>query len=353
VTTARPFSDRILACLKPPGGSNSDDLRIDDGALVCKSTGKAYPFNRGIPSLYQPSPHDPEEVTERIRSFYEEHPFPSYEGLEEFGELVNKGQSNPFTTALLSAVGFNKTVLECGCGTGQLTHFLQLNNNHTLGIDLSLSSLALAMEHKQRNELVRSSFAQMNIFDLAIKDSSFDVVISHGVLHHTLDARRAFGHIVKKVKPGGLVIVGLYNWYARVPTWIRARVIGVLGPRIDFVVRSRIRDERKAAIWIADQYFNPHESWHSIDEVMDWFRENQIEYLTCSPGILGTDSEDSMVLDRPTDPGTRYQRIVTQIGWLGSIAREGALFDLVGRRFACGSNGVRRAERSSEAVTSK
>ena len=29
-------------------------------------------------------------------------------------------------------------MLECGCGTGQLSHFLSLNNNHVLGIDLSL-----------------------------------------------------------------------------------------------------------------------------------------------------------------------------------------------------------------------
>jgi len=71
---------------------------------------------------------------------------------------------------LLDAIGYNKLILECGCGTGQLTQFLQLNNNHTLGVDLSLSSLGLGVEHKSRNELERSAFAQMNIFDLAVKD---------------------------------------------------------------------------------------------------------------------------------------------------------------------------------------
>lgn len=326
------FNDRLLACLKPPGGSDNDHLILNGNALRCERTGEAYPFIRGIPSLFQPSPDDPEDVTDRVRRFYEEHPFPSYEGLEEFGELVNKGLGNPFAMSLLSAVGYNKTVLECGCGTGQLTHFLQLNSNHTLGVDLSLGSLALAMEHKQRNDLHRCAFAQMNIFDLAVKDDSFDVVIAHGVLHHTLDAQRAFSHIARKLKPGGLIIVGLYNRYARLPSWVRGKLVRVLGPKIDFVVRTRIRDDRKAGIWIADQYYNPHETWHSIDEVMDWFRENEVDYLTCSPGILGTDGEDSTVLDQPTDPGTHYQRIVTQIGWMGSIAREGGLFDLVGRK---------------------
>lgn len=334
MTTAPLFSERILACLRVPGGDGAEDLRLDGDALVCSRTGLRLPFIEGIPTLYQPSPEDPAEITQKVRSFYEKNPFPSYEGVEEYGELVSKGYRNPFTKSMLSAVGYNKTVLECGCGTGQLTQFLQLNNNHTLGIDLSLGSLALALDHKRQNQLPRSSFAQMNIFDLAIKDASFDVVIAHGVLHHTADARRAFAHFVRKVKPGGLVIVGLYNKFARIPTWIRAKLIKIFGPNIDYVVRTQIRDQKKAQIWIADQYYNPHETWHSIDEVIGWFRENDLEYLNCYPGILGTDGENAAKLDARTDPGTRYQRVVTQLGWLWTISREGALFDVIGRRTA-------------------
>src|SRR5262249_15999324 len=161
-----------------------------------------------------------------------------------------------------------------------------LNNNHVLGVDLSLPSLKLALDHKLRNGLSRVAFAQMDIFDLAIKDNVFDVVISTGVLHHTKDARRAFASIVRKAKPSGIVVVGLYNHYARVPTAIRAKLLGLLGPNIDHVVRTRIRDKRKAEIWIKDQYFNPHETWHSIDEVLGWFQETGVSYLNCRPEII-------------------------------------------------------------------
>lgn len=290
-----------------------------------------YGFIDGIPSLYQACAGEDISVTAKVRSFYEENPFPSYEGIEEFGELVHKGYENAFTTEILKAIGYNKTILECGCGTGQLTHFLQLNNNHTLGIDLSLSSLRLALEHKLRNQLVRSSFAQMNIFELAVKDDSFDVVIAHGVLHHTFDARRAFRAIVRKVKPGGIVIVGLYNRYARVPTWIRSKLIDILGPRIDYVVRTRIRDKRKSDIWIKDQYYNPHETWHSIDEVLNWFGDAGIEYLNSRPPILGSLGDGAPLLGK-TEPSSLFQRLVTQFTWVASISREGALFDLIGRR---------------------
>lgn len=326
------FSDRILQCLKAPGGNDSDGLEPCANGLRSITSGQVFPLIGGIPSLYLPSPGEGQEVTARVKSFYEANPFPSYEGLEEFGELVGKGYQNSFARGLLEAVGYNKTILECGCGTGQMSHFLQLNNNHVLGIDMSLGSLALAMEHKRRNQLERSSFAQMNIFELAIKDASFDVVISHGVLHHTFDARRAFSCIVKKVKPGGIVMVGLYNYFARVPTYIRAKLIRLFGPRIDYVVRTHIRDARKADIWVKDQYYNPHETWHSLDEVLEWFRENGIEYLNANPGIWGTDSEGSRNLFAPTDPGTKVARVMTQLSWLGTIAREGALFDVVGRR---------------------
>jgi 2-polyprenyl-3-methyl-5-hydroxy-6-metoxy-1,4-benzoquinol methylase len=325
------FSERILATLKSPGGNDDDRIELAADGLRSQVTGQVFPFVDGIPSLFAVEGKS-EDIRKRVQDFYEDNPFPSYEGLEEFGELVNKGRHNPFTRDLLSAVGYNKLVLECGCGTGQLSHYLQLNNNHVLGVDMTLSSLKLALEHKARNHLPRSSFAQMNIFDLAIKDDSFDVVISHGVLHHTADARRAFSCVARKAKPGGIVMVGLYNSYARIMTWLRSKLVGVFGNRIDYVVRNRIHDERKAQIWIQDQYFNPHETWHSIGEVLRWFEEDGIEFMNCYPRILGSSGEDDPAFFAPSDPGTSYQRAITQLSWLGTIAREGSLFDVIGRR---------------------
>jgi hypothetical protein len=97
-------------------------------------------------------------------------------------------------------------------------------------------------------------------------------------------------------------------------------------------VRSRIRDARKADIWIKDQYYNPHETWHSIDEVLGWFETNGVEYLNCSPRILGAVEDEPEDLFVKTAAGSKPQRIFTQLAWLGSIAREGALFDVIGRR---------------------
>jgi len=337
------FSDKIIECLKAPGRGDDTDIELAGDTLRCRQTGETYPFICGVPSLYHPMKGEGIDITNRVRSFYEENPFPNYDGVQDFGELVNKGHQNLFSANLLKAIGCNKRILECGCGTGQLSHYLQLNNNHVLGVDMSLSSLPLAIKHKESNALVRSSFAQMNIFGLAVKDASFDVVIAHGVLHHTFDAQQAFARIVRKVKPGGILIVGLYNYFARLPTWLRSKVIGVLGPNIDYVVRKRIRDARKVDIWIRDQYFNPHETWHTLDEVLEWFNENDVEFLNCSPPVLDTIGERTEDLFAAMEPGTRYQRVITQLTWLASIAREGGLFDVIGRRRSNPSSGLRTA----------
>ncbi|WP_249156993.1 carbamoyltransferase C-terminal domain-containing protein [Bradyrhizobium sp. KB893862 SZCCT0404] len=325
---------RLLACLKPPGASNDTNLERVAGGFRCPSTGMAMPDIDGIPSLLQSvTTDDAASVTTKIKAFCEEYPFPSYEGVQEYGELVNRGQKNSFAQGLLDAIGHNKLILECGCGTGQMSQFLSLNNNHVLGIDLSLSSLKLAVEHKLRNGLQRSAFTQMNIFDLGIKDDSFDVVLSSGVLHHTKDARRAFAAIMRKAKPGGIAIVGLYNSFGRVPTLIRSKLIGLLGPNIDAVVRNQIRDKRKAEVWVKDQYYNPHETWHSIDEVLGWFAENNIDYLNCYPSIAGSGG-DAVDFLSASDPGSKSARLITQLSWLATTSEEGALFIMSGRRRA-------------------
>jgi carbamoyltransferase len=326
------FPIRLLACLKPPGGSDESSLERISGAFRSPSTGAIMPDVDGIPSLLEGIDKDDSQgVTGKIKAFYEENPFPSYEGVQEHGELVNRGQKNRFARGLLDAIGHNKLILECGCGTGQMSQFLSLNNNHVLGIDLSRSSLRLALEHKVRNGLQRSAFALMNIFDLAIKDDSFDVVLSSGVLHHTKDARRAFASIVRKAKPGGIVIVGLYNTFGRLPTLMRSKLIGVFGANIDSVVRNQIRDKRKAEIWVKDQYYNPHETWHSIDDVIAWFAENNVDYLNCYPSIMGSDGATADLLS-PTDPGSKSSRLLTQLSWLTTTSEEGALFIVSGRR---------------------
>src|SRR5262249_54328902 len=132
------FPAELLDCLKPPGGEGRTLERIEDG-FRCPQTGALFPDRDGVPSLLKDTDFERDGVTGRVKAFYEENAFPNYEGIEEFSSLVTTGLHNPLTSTLLDAIGYNKLILECGCGTGQMTNFLSLNNNYVLGIDLSLS----------------------------------------------------------------------------------------------------------------------------------------------------------------------------------------------------------------------
>ena len=97
-------------------------------------------------------------------------------------------------------IPFGARVIECGCGTGQLTNFLSVANRTVVGADLCLNSLKLATAFKTQNELDRAHFLQMNLFRPCFKPASFDLVISNGVLHHTADPFLGLQSISRLVK---------------------------------------------------------------------------------------------------------------------------------------------------------
>ena len=41
--------------------------------------------------------------------------------------------------------------------------------------------------------------------------------------------------------------------------------------------------EKKINSWIRDQYEHPVESLHTLDEVLSWFKNNNIEYINSIP----------------------------------------------------------------------
>ena len=59
----------------------------------------------------------------------------------------------------------------------------------------------------------------------------FDFVWCSGVLHHTANSFEAFKIISRWVKPGGIIIIGLYNKYGRIRTNLRQLIYKALGGR--------------------------------------------------------------------------------------------------------------------------
>lgn len=323
----------VFACPKCRG-----KMRVDGTAIVCSTCNASYGMEHGIPLLFVPNRWDAskEDVTDTIKAFYEETPFPNYEDFETVSDLIRKAQSETFARMLNEQVPFNIRVLEVGCGTGQLTNFLGIAHRTVFGADVCLNSLRLGSQFKRANSLDRVGFYQMNLFRPPFREESFSLVISNGVLHHTSDPFGGFQSISKLVTKGGYIIIGLYNTYGRLITDSRRMVFRLFNNRFKFL-DPRLRDVRigdvRRLTWFMDQYKNPHESKHSIGEVLRWFDRTGFEFVGSIPKSTAFDrftGDEKLFLPKPRGNWLDHFFVQTSLVFTGS--EEGGFFVMIGRR---------------------
>jgi SAM-dependent methyltransferase len=206
-----------------------------------------------------------------------------------------------------------------------------------IATDASFHSLQLGEEFRRKHGLDRVRFLQMNLFQPALKAEQFDVVICNGVLHHTSDPYKGFATLAPLVKPGGHFIVGLYNKYGRLMTDLRRQIFRITGGRwkwIDPILRSRRADTDKAHAWFADQYQNPHESKHTMGEVLAWLDQVGFEFVRSIPAMRPEDDGlEGGSLFEAQPRGTPLERGLAQMMQTVSPGqREGGFFIVIARR---------------------
>ncbi len=327
---------------------HGDDLGRDASAITCRGCGWRLPIDSlGIlgelppggpaPRVVEGAPSDRfAAITARVRRFYEEHPFPNYDGFESVGDLLGRASRSVYAAALDRQIPVGASVLEVGCGTGQLGAFLSIGGRAVVGADMARASLALAARFRARHGLRNLNLLHASLFDLPLRPGCFDLVLCKGVLHHTPDPRRGFSEICRLVRPGGYIVLGLYNRIGRLPTsWRRlAFRLRLRGTRSgDLVMREIARSDAKRLSWFLDQYANPHESRHTVDEVLRWFAEEGVCFTNAVPSLrLFEPFDPGQPLFAPRSPGGRLEHWLVQLSWIATISREGALFDLIGRK---------------------
>jgi SAM-dependent methyltransferase len=339
IASAQALSAKNLTLLCCPVCSG--EFEIVAQALRCPQCGRDFESDNGIAQLFWPAGDQvpSNDVTSIVKAFYEENPFPNYDDVESSFTLREKARKGIFAQLLDENVPLTAKVLEVGCGTGQLSNFLgECTTRTVVGADLCLNSLRLAQNFKLRNGLNNVAFYQINLFRPPFKAESFDVVISNGVLHHTSDPHTGFTSIGRLLKKGGLVLVGLYNTYGRLPTDFRRAMIRVFGDKaavLDSHLRKDALNEGRRRAWLYDQYKHPHESKHTYGEVLEWFHESGIEFITSIPTCSGRPlTQTAQFFDQPEPNPTRMARFMTQAGMLLKGGAEGGLFIMIGRKTA-------------------
>ena len=302
--------------------------------LRCASCGAEHAMIGGVPDLRLTA--DPR--TEAVRAFYTRAPFPGYPPRDSFSWLRARAERSELARLLDQAIPGDARVLELGCGTGQMSLFLATADRLVVGADLARASLDLAEAARRRFGVDRAVFVETDLRAPGLRRGAFDVVYSSGVLHHTPDPPASFAAMARLARPGGIVVLGLYNAYARLPHRLRRGVARLTGFRwipFDPVLRSRRSEPARREAWLRDQYRHVEEHRHTLREVQGWFRENGVEYLRAYPDtLLAADPLRGGELFQAAEDDWGFENVLAQLSWARKLAHEGGLFVVVGRAVA-------------------
>src|SRR5213592_4429049 len=183
----------------------------------CRGCAARFDAPDGIPNLRLPG----DGRTDAVRRFYERAPFPGYPPRDSLQALRARAGRSTFARLLDRAIPGDATIAEIGCGTGQMALYLARANRVVVGADLTRASLLLGAAAARRFGLDRVRFVETDLRRPGLRAGAFDVVYSSGVIHHTPDPRASFAPLARLARPGGIVVLGVYNTLARMPSQFR------------------------------------------------------------------------------------------------------------------------------------
>ncbi len=195
--------------------------------------------------------------------------------------------------------------LDAGSGTGirVLGYAQTIPELRCTGLELSSTSLQHAIANAKAKNATNIRFIQGNIMDDNLAETlgdSFDLITSHGVLHHLTDPGVGLGNLVRLLKPGGLLMAGLYGTYGRHEAHLIRRAVSLLEPdteqyakRLQLAralldkrkwfrrgVKTKFRDDA----FLLDAFLHPQEAIYTLDEIIDLYDSHGLEFVSWFEG---------------------------------------------------------------------
>lgn len=209
-----------------------------------------------------------------VLEFYKTLPFnirESVAGSVDAVRRVDHASAYPVLAPLLRP---GQTVLDVGCGTGWMTNSLAYHH-HVTGTGIDFNPVAIERAQAVAREMgLETRFSVQDLFTYA-PETPFDLVVSLGVLHHTDNCALAVQRVCERmVRPGGHVLIGLYHHYGRKPfldLFAELKAAGATEEELLARYRqlhSHLTDETLLVSWFRDQVLHPHETQHTLEEML-------------------------------------------------------------------------------------
>jgi len=158
-----------------------------------------------------------------IKDFWQTHPC----GAELVGDLNDETRAEyedffrrydelryhkePHILKNLDRIGFEeKRVLEIGLGQGADAEQIVGRGGIYSGVDLTEESVKRVTMRFRLHKLAFDAIEQATALELPFDDNLFDIVYSHGVLHHIPEVKKAQAEIARVLKPDGILVAMLY-----------------------------------------------------------------------------------------------------------------------------------------------
>jgi len=200
-----------------------------------------------------------------IQNFWNAHPC----GEQLVGELTNdyetffrrydefryKTEGHILTS--LDGIDFhNKKVLEIGLGQGADSEQIIRRGAVWSGIDLTAEAVNRVTTRLRLRNLPYERIERGTVLNMPFETDYFDIVFSHGVLHHVPDILTAQAEIARVTKPGGSLIIMVYakrslNYILSIATFRRMGLLllYMLKARRDGIVGEHLENARSTGIF--------------------------------------------------------------------------------------------------------
>lgn len=200
-----------------------------------------------------------------IRDFWDAHPCGDHQveslraDYEAFFQRYDEFRYNREGHILrrLDAIDFKgKRVLEIGLGQGADSEQIIRRGAIWSGLDLTPESVQRVSTRLRLRGLPYERLECGSALAMPFDDNSFDLVFSHGVLHHIPDVKSAQREIARVLKPGGRLIAMLYarrslNYLVAIAVVRRLAIIGLysIGMRPGGIVGGHLANAKKEGLW--------------------------------------------------------------------------------------------------------